>query len=330
MKVAILGATGQTGKSIAHCLLGSADQFDVTALVRSSSLQDSDLIELLSRGAKAVPVDLAGPKEELTRTLEGFDVVISAISAANISHQFALVDAVKAAGVKRFVPCNFALIQAPIGFLAIADQKEEVLNYVKAAHVPYTVIDIGYWHQIAFPHLPSGRTDYISPAAFDRITGDGNTPSGYSDLRDIGKWVARIIADPRTLNKKVFAFSAVATTNQIYDALEKASGEKIPRVHISSEEVVAEAQRGLAAPQSPSSFGYFDWVKYQYWNIMFVRVDNTPEYAEYLGYVDARRLYPDVVTTSLEDFAQQAVDGQVPAIYAKLRAAAKAAATAQN
>lgn len=69
-------------------------------------------------------------------------------------------------------------------------------------------------------------------------------------------------------------------------------------------------------------------VKYQYWNSLYVRGDNTPGYAEYLGYVDARQLYPDLVTTSFEDYCQQALDGQVSGIYSKMIAAAAAATTA--
>lgn len=63
---------------------------------------------------------------------------------------------------------------------------------------------------------------------------------------------------------------------------------------------------------------------------MFVREDNTPQYAEYLGYLDATKLYPEVATTSLEDFAKQAVEGQVPVLYAKLLAAARTAAARQE
>jgi hypothetical protein len=58
-------------------------------------------------------------------------------------------------------------------------------------------------------------------------------PSGYIDLRDIGKWVARIVADARTLNKAVFAFNTVLTTNQIYEVLERVSGETIERIYVS-------------------------------------------------------------------------------------------------
>lgn len=67
------------------------------------------------------------------------------------------------------------------------------------------------------------------------IYGDGEAPNLVTDLRDIGRFVARIIADDRTLNKFVFTWGEVLTQKQIFTAIEAASGEKIEREHVSSE-----------------------------------------------------------------------------------------------
>jgi nucleoside-diphosphate-sugar epimerase len=83
------------------------------------------------------------------------------------------------------------------------------------------------------PRLPSGRVDYALPITLGGIPGDGNTPCAFTDLPDIGRWVARIIVDPRTLNKMVFAYNTVLTMNQAYDLLEEASGEKVERNYAS-------------------------------------------------------------------------------------------------
>jgi hypothetical protein len=42
----------------------------------------------------------------------------------------------------------------------------------------------------------------------------------------------------------------------------------------------------------------------------YVRGDNTPENAEYLGYIDARKLYPDFKPISFENFLRELADGQ--------------------
>lgn len=70
--------------------------------------------------------------------------------------------------------------------------------------------------------------------ANNEIVGDGNTPLALTDLRDIGRYVAKIIVDDRTLNKMVFAYNTVLTQNQIYDLLEEISEEKIQRNYVST------------------------------------------------------------------------------------------------
>jgi hypothetical protein len=86
------------------------------------------------------------------------------------------------------------------------------------------------------PRLPSGRTDY---ARFRELTGDnmipgdGDIPNALTHVDDVGRYVARIIADPRTLNKMVFAHNEVLTANKAYDMMESLSGEKIQRNYVS-------------------------------------------------------------------------------------------------
>ncbi len=47
----------------------------------------------------------------------------------------------------------------------------------------------------------------------------------------------------------------------------------------------------------------------------FVRNDNSPEYAKYLGYLDASDLYPDFVPRSFEAFAKELLDGKAAKIF---------------
>ena len=109
-----------------------------------------------------------------------------------------------------------------------------MLNHIKSIHLPYTVVDVGWWYQVNLPRLPSGRIDYAVMETADGIAGDGNVPFALTDLRDVGKYVARIIADPRTLNRMVFAYNEVLTHNQLYDLQEKLSGEKLDRRYVSA------------------------------------------------------------------------------------------------
>ncbi|KAK7409520.1 hypothetical protein QQX98_008304 [Neonectria punicea] len=75
--------------------------------------------------------------------------------------------------------------------------------------------------------------------------GDGSVSSAYTDIRDISPYVARIISDPRTLNKMVFAYGEVTTTNQTYELLEKLSGKKIDRNYVQAGLAQVEGSNNL-------------------------------------------------------------------------------------
>lgn len=49
------------------------------------------------------------------------------------------------------------------------------------------------------------------------------------DNEDVGKFVARIIADPRTINNKVMAAGASSSFNEMFGIAEELTGEKAVR-----------------------------------------------------------------------------------------------------
>lgn len=105
-------------------------------------------------------------------------------------------------------------------------QKEAVNQHIFNLHLPYTIIDTGFWYQASFPRLRSGRVDYAVIDTNTDIFGGGNTKDAMIDLADIARYTARTIADHRTLNKKVFCYGQVATQNEIMQVMEDVSGEK--------------------------------------------------------------------------------------------------------
>lgn len=96
---------------------------------------------------------------------------------------------------------------------------------------------------MAYPRLPSGRVDYAMTSGNDEIIGDGNMPTALTDLRDIGRYMAMIISDPRTLNKKILAYNLVSTQNEIYKLMEELSEEKIDRNYVSRRATPPPLQR---------------------------------------------------------------------------------------
>lgn len=265
-------------------------------------------------------LDLGGAKEEIAAALKDIDVLISAISGSQQLAQIPLAEAAKVAGIKRFVPCAFAT-PMPVGVHQSRDQKEEIFNLTKRLHIPYTIIDVGWWYQFSFPRLPSGKIDYVVGFPNETIPGDGNIPTALTDLRDVGKYVARVIKDDRTLNKTVFVYNELWTQNQIHDLLEKMAGEKIPRKHTPAEEyeqkvssVIKELEQNPKDPVLRVKKVYN-----QYCLSVGIRGENTPEYAQYLGYLDGKELYPGVKFTAYEDYLQEVVDGKAVGIYDEMR-----------
>ncbi|KAJ8071882.1 hypothetical protein OCU04_002190 [Sclerotinia nivalis] len=318
--VLLIGATGETGASILNGLL-ELGTFEVTALVRPASAEKPDVKSLTARGVKILVADIGSPVEDLVPAITGTDVLISAIGGVAQLAQMNLVTAAKKAGVKRFVPCDFASVAPPGGVMVLRDEKEEVHKHIRKLFLGYTFIDVGFWYQLSFPRLPSGKTDgAIFPGMEVPLHGDGKVPNLVTDIRDIGKFVARIVNDERTLNKYVYGWGDILTDSQIYDVMEEVSGEKLDRVYIPNEETEAKAQQlaELFAKDASNIQIRFGVMSAQYSYSKYVRGDNTPEYAKYLGYLDARELYPDLKPTTFKEFVVDLLDGKVPRPYAKM------------
>ncbi|KAA8647012.1 aromatic alcohol reductase [Aspergillus tanneri] len=286
-------------------------------MVRPRSVQKPAILALQERGVQIRRCDLRSSEETLVDVLTGMDVVISCVGAAEQQDQITLAKAAKKAGVQRFVPCAFITVAPPGGIMWLRDEKETVYNHIKQLQLPYTIIDVGWWYQLSFPRLESGRADYAMTTANNEIVGDGNTPLALTDLRDIGRYVARIIVDDRTLNKMVLAYNTVLTQNQIFDLLEEISEEKVVRNYIPEETVYT---RVLAARQASETYPY-DPVKFipryiaEYQLSWGIRGDNTPEYAKYLGYVTSKELYPDFKPTELREYLESVLKGTAKGVY---------------
>ncbi|KAJ7055609.1 isoflavone reductase family protein [Mycena amicta] len=319
--ILLLGATGQTGRSVLEALLTEPDSFSVDALVRPSSASKPEVLALSARGVGLRVVDIEGPLQPVVDALKGVDVLISTIDAQNQFAQLQLATAAKEAGVKRFVPCGFITVAPPGGIMAIRDDKETVYQHIFQLYLPYTIIDVGYWHQSSFPRVPSGRADYALIIPAD-IHAGGTQKTILTDLRDIGRYVALIIKDSRTLNKYVVTYCDVLSEEEIFAMTEEVSGEKIvDRKYVSADEILATrahfTELSLANPQDAlarimRAIGDYQYSKY-------IRGDNTPDYAAYLGYLDAGDLYPDFKPIKFRAFLEELLEGKIERPYKNLR-----------
>ena len=126
----------------------------------------------------------------------------------------------------------------------------------------------------------------------------GEVKQALTDLRDIGKFVARIIADKRTLNRYVLVHSEEHTQNEMFALAKRVSGKDITIKTQNAEYLTKLADESDGLHQ----------ILFQYIHSMFVRGDNTVENAkkeEYGNALDAKALYPDIEVTSLEAYAAE-------------------------
>ncbi|KAH7310347.1 isoflavone reductase family protein [Rhexocercosporidium sp. MPI-PUGE-AT-0058] len=280
--VLIHGATGETGGDILEGILEDGS-FEIAALVRPQSAEKPAVKELEARGIKIIVADTAQhDAEDLTQLIHGYDIIISAVAAEGQLEQLILVDAAAKVGTKRFVPCGFTTISPPGGVMDLRNQKEQVYQRI-------------WYHHISWPELPLGRLDYAKMLANTTIYGDGNASNILTDKRDIGRFVARIVKDDRTLNKRVFTYS------------DQSDEESIRKLTEAKEALEADLTNILTLTNA---------VFAQYIASKYVRQDNTLENSKYLSYVDARELYPDFKPISFSEFVDELLVGKAKELYA--------------
>ncbi|OCB85053.1 NAD-binding protein [Sanghuangporus baumii] len=318
--VIVIGATGVTGSSIVTGLLENGS-FVVIAGTRPSSASKPRVEALKARGVEIRIIDLENwTVDQIAESLNGVDTVISTIFFAEIPRQKLLVDACKKAGVKRFVPDDWAtvcvrgvrqLYDQVILFdnsewrssrivILVLSQKLAIRDYVKEIGISYTFIDIGWWMQLTPPLIDIKFPLPVMKKAMTSRTGSGNVKCAVTDNRDIGKFVARIIADDRTLNQYVFCWSQEVTLNETIALAERISGSKIDIENINADEMAKLVKDSSDKDRTATEYVYSLWVL----------GDNTVENAkkeEYGGALDARELYPDIgkELKTIEDFAKE-------------------------
>lgn len=130
--------------------------------------------------------------------------------------------------------------------------------------------------------------------------GAGDVKTAVIDISDVGKFVARIIADDRTLNKYVFCWSEEVTQNEALALVKRISGKDLVVANVSADELLQKAKQSKNAGEE----GLL-----QYGTSLWIRGDSTVENAkkpEYGGALDAKELYLDLAKElrSLEEYAK--------------------------
>jgi nucleoside-diphosphate-sugar epimerase len=234
--VLIAGATGSVGLPILHALLAEAS-FNVTILSRSSSNAT------FPPNIPVIKVSDAYTVSELTTAFKNQDAVIIALTTSSViaagkdGLAFRLIDAAVAAGVKRFIPSEFAannLDPRARSLVPIYEIKGTMLEYLIArakesnGKLTWTSICCGSWLDWALDPSKSGNFLGIDvKARTATIYDSGNERFAVTTSGNVGLAVVRALkyAD-LTANKQVFLADFVSTTNEIVASLEKQDGEQ--------------------------------------------------------------------------------------------------------
>jgi hypothetical protein len=150
LRVAVAGASGETGRSIMNGLLVGSAHFDVIALVRPGGADKAVYRDMVRAGVTLETADYYN-MEALAAVLAGVDVVISCLLPLQRIESETLIDAAHRASVGRFIPSFFSPIIPPRGVMEVRDLREDLLDRCKRLYLPYTAIDVGVWYQVSLP-----------------------------------------------------------------------------------------------------------------------------------------------------------------------------------
>ncbi|KAJ8501666.1 hypothetical protein ONZ51_g438 [Trametes cubensis] len=321
--VLIAGATGRTGRSIVNGLLASGN-FRVAALVRPESISKPATETIRRIGVEIRLGDINDSVEKLTEALAGVDVFISTVVGWLIDEQKGIIRAAKAAGVKRVIPCDFATpgkkgVRGYHDQYCITMSSDDLLGVARAHRnlrfgsssrswgVPYTFIDVGWWMQISLP-LPERSQSPMKEQSYT-IYGDGNNRMLVTNLNHIGTYVARIIADPRTLNHAVIIWEDEPTQLETREIGERVSGEgdalKAKRIYVSADALKQKLADAKAAKDPNDLSAKVTVVVAEYMLSIHILEENSLKNAKRLGYLDVQELYPDMPKHTLEEFAKE-------------------------
>jgi len=181
---------------------------------------------------------------------------------------------------------------------------------VKSIGLGYTFIDVGFWYSLLIPVEKPEQSESelagisIMPCVTYEIYGTGDMKTAIAHKADIGKFVAEIISDERTLNQYVFCWGDEKSQNELWEIARRVRAEQGGTLNVSPKEPTTKARLEEDLKSSNVMISFVA----EYMHSLFVRGDNTvanAKKANYGGALDARELYPDFKVTSIEDFTRE-------------------------
>lgn len=245
MSVLIVGATGFLGTELCRELIKNGSS--VRGMVRSTS-DPNRVAALRQLGVETTSGDLKDP-DSIRFALRGTVAVISTatatrsrsdgdeIESVDSNGQVALIDAAEEAGVTRFV-----LVSLTGGITS-----EDPLTTAKRA-AEQRLIDSGMTYTILRPTFFM-EAWLSSTLGFDytngrvQIFGSGDQKVSWISLRDVARFAAVVLRNPRAENTIIELGGPEALSpNEVVQVFERASGRTFEIVHVPEDALRAQAE----------------------------------------------------------------------------------------
>lgn len=261
--IIVVGASGTIGAPITAALL-SHGTFNLSALSRPTSTATFPPGVAIKRAELSSHADLVA-------AFQGQDVVICTLNDDTAPLQPGIIEAAYEAGVKRFIPNEWAnhdmvvpgtpmedVLAGKKGTVKLLEEKaNEAEMDGRVFH--WTGVNNGLFFDWA---LQVGFADItLPPTRTAKIWNDGNHPTTCTTLATVAKAVIAILttSEEQTRDRLVNIQSFVATSNEIVQALEKATGEKWVVEKTTTEEELRIA--GEALEKGDFLMAFYGWIK---------------------------------------------------------------------
>jgi len=293
--VLVAGATGNLGFKTILALLDSKKFKEVRALVRPATLQGDqkkDKVEQLKAKGAIIKEGDVNDVNSLISALQGVDAVISTVTSNDfVKSQLNLLEASKAAGVKRFIPGEFGVDdEAKTSKVLLHEWKIKVLEAVEKSGLEWTVIVNGVFLEYLF-FSPFAGIDIKAGTA--TIAGDGTQKVATTDVGDIAKAIPYILLNPATKNARVRIVGDRLTPLEVVDLIERLTGKKITKTFVPVKELVNQIN---------SNENRFATLFQQFAVLIASGKGDIP--------VNNNKDYPEVKFTTAEEFLKKALSAQ--------------------
>jgi len=259
--VVVAGASGNIGSIFVDEFLKS-QKFNVYVLTREDSTST------FPSGVHVLKTDYT--VASLTSVLSSvhIDAVVATLSGPALgAPQIALIDAAKAAGVKRFFPSEFGsdtTNEKVIKLVEMFKEKKQIVDHLRTKEG-----DGFEWTSlITGPFLDWGLQHSFLPVTLKEHKfyqwDNGLVPFSVTNLPTIGKAIVNLLSSAErlvaTANKYVFISSHTITLEDLFGAVRKATpGEAWTIEHLDSKVAAAEAREKIA---KGNFYAWYELIKY--------------------------------------------------------------------